>query len=153
MIINTRVATDADVETLFDFQLAMAHESEDIQLDTLKLRAGLGAVLTKPELGTYYVAQSESEVVGCLLVTREWSEWRNGHVWWIQSVYVPTAHRRRGIYRQMYSYLQTLAAADPQVVGIRLYVETKNLSARKVYQSLGMNEDRYLVCEWLKTEH
>jgi len=154
-MIAIRTGKPEDLDTLFSFQLAMAAESEDIALDQDTLRAGLRTVLVSVELGTYYLAEDSStgEALGCLLVTREWSDWRNGHVWWIQSVYVPPAHRQRGIYRQLYAHLQELARGNETVVGIRLYVEKDNLRARDVYKKLGMNEERYLVCEWLKTGH
>ncbi|HVJ64337.1 MAG TPA: GNAT family N-acetyltransferase [Bdellovibrionota bacterium] len=152
-MISIRTGKPSDLDTLFAFQLAMAAESEDIALDQDKLRLGLRTVLASVELGTYYLAEESGEPLGCLLVTREWSDWRNGHVWWIQSVYVPPAHRKRGIYRQLYTHLQELAREDETVVGIRLYVEKDNIRARDVYKKLGMNEERYLVCEWLKTDH
>ena len=85
------------------------------------------------------------------MVTKEWSDWRNGHALWIQSVYVKPENRRQGVYRHMYKYLQDLASADPGIVGIRLYVEKENHQARSTYRELGMDEDHYIVCEWLKT--
>jgi ribosomal protein S18 acetylase RimI-like enzyme len=147
---NIRRAKINDLETLFNFQQNMAKESEDIALDPTKLRDGLNSVLCRPELGTYYIAEHNNKPIACLLVTTEWSEWRNAHVWWIQSVYVHPDHRRQGVYRRMYEYLKELTFDDPNVAGIRLYVEQENHHARNTYKKLGMNEDRYIVCEWLK---
>lgn len=151
--IEIRIAKSSDLETLVHFQQAMAQESEDIALDQERLSAGLAAVLSDPQIGTYYVAELDTVTIACLMVTKEWSEWRNGHALWIQSVYVRPENRRQGVYRRMYKYLQDSARQDPKTIGIRLYVEKENHKARSTYRELGMDENRYIVCEWLKTAH
>jgi GNAT superfamily N-acetyltransferase len=151
--IKIRTAKNTDLETLFHFQKAMAQESEGITLDQEKLTAGLTAILSDTIIGTYYVAQLDGKTIACIMVTKEWSEWRNGHALWIQSVYVKPENRRQGVYRHMYEYLQCIARQEPSIIGIRLYVEKENHKARSVYRELGMDENRYIVCEWLKTSH
>jgi ribosomal protein S18 acetylase RimI-like enzyme len=112
--------------------------------------AGVRSLLRQPQAGFYVVAQHEKLVVGALMVTREWSDWRNGTFWWIQSVYVRPEFRRQGVYRRLYRHIQTMAAKDKRVCGFRLYVERENRRAQKTYRTLGMDRTRYLVFEELK---
>ena len=139
-----------DIPNIVQFQLAMARETEGLELDVEVCSAGVRAVFEHPERGLYYVGEINQMVVGSLLITYEWSDWRNGVVWWIQSVYVLPRFRRQGVYRGLYSCIQALARTDESVRAIRLYVDRRNIAAHKVYESLGMNGDHYQVFEWLK---
>ena len=145
-----RPATLADASTIADFQLWMALETEEVTLDPAICRAGVAAVFERPGLGCYHVAEENGRLLASTLLTYEWSDWRNGIVWWIQSVYVPPADRRRGIFAGLYRYLQSQAEADPLVRGLRLYVDLRNRSAQEVYTRLGMNGEHYRVFEWMK---
>lgn len=153
---SVRTALPSDLETLVAFNAAMARETEGRELDRDRLSAGTRAVFDDGARGFYVIAEGLAsggrEVVGCLLVTREWSDWRNGWFWWIQSVYVAPAARRRGVYRAMYRWVQAAARAkDPRdgapVVGLRLYVEHENKSAMATYAALGMAPARYQLFE------
>src|SRR5262245_17715173 len=134
-----RDATPADIESLVDFQIAMAEETEQLRLDRPTCTLGVAAVFRDPSLGRYFVADADGVVVGSALITYEWSDWRCGQVWWIQSVYVLPEARKRGIYKGLYTHLQELAKAESGVRGIRLYVDERNATAQKVYAKLGMN--------------
>ncbi|MGA1369798.1 MAG: GNAT family N-acetyltransferase, partial [Blastocatellia bacterium] len=127
-----RPATLADASTIADFQLWMALETEEVTLDPAICRAGVAAVFERPGLGCYHVAEEHGRLLASTLLTYEWSDWRNGVVWWIQSVYVPPSDRRRGIFAGLYRYLQAQAEADPLVRGLRLYVDLRNRSAQEV---------------------
>jgi ribosomal protein S18 acetylase RimI-like enzyme len=151
--LSIREARPDDLETLFVAQLQMASESEGISLDQGSLRSGLNAALNNPSLGQYWIAEASNGVfAGTLLVTYEWSDWRNGSIWWIQSVFVEPRFRRRGVFRALYQFLQK-KVIEAKGIGLRLYVERDNEVALQVYRSLGMNSDRYFVCEWLTTNH
>jgi ribosomal protein S18 acetylase RimI-like enzyme len=145
-----RLATPADAAALVAFNAAMALETERKELLPEVIGAGVRSLLGNPASGFYVVAQASERVVGSLLVTKEWSDWRNGDFWWIQSVYVRPESRRRGVYRALYRHVQELAAQDPRVCGFRLYVERDNGRAQATYRALGMKETRYLVFEELK---
>ncbi len=150
--LEVREATPQDAPMIMEFQSRMARESEGLALDPKVLGPGVQALFENPARGRYYVATEGTSVVGCLLVTQEWSDWRNGTIWWIQSVYTAKEARKKGVYRALYRHLQEQVARDPTIKGLRLYVEKENLPARRVYSRLGMSEDRYIVCEWLKDE-
>jgi GNAT superfamily N-acetyltransferase len=128
----------------------MARETEDLELDPEVVSKGVAAVCDDGVRGRYYIAERDGRVVGCLLITYEWSDWRNGSVWWIQSVYVVPECRRQGIYAGLYAHVKGLAGADPNVRGIRLYVDRRNARAQTVYTRLGMNGEHYQVFEWMK---
>lgn len=142
-----REAGTPDAERLVAFNLAMAQETEGLSLDPATLRAGTTALLSDPLRGRVFVVEEDGEVVAALMLTSEWSEWRNGWFWWIQSVYVTPDRRRRGHYRRLHDHVRRLAATQPDVHGLRLYVERENDGAQQTYRSLGMNETRYLVYE------
>jgi GNAT superfamily N-acetyltransferase len=148
--ITYRRATRADANLIIEFQIAMALETEELSLDRETCRAGVNAVFDNPALGKYFVAEMDGAVVGSTLITYEWSDWRNGIVWWIQSVYIAKEARRKGIYAGLYAYLQDLTNASPDVRGIRLYVDLRNTSAQEVYTRLGMNGEHYRLFEWMK---
>ena len=147
--IATRVAAAEDAATLAGFNRAMALETESKSLPMETLLPAVQAVLRDPRHGFYLVADSGNEIAGSLLVTFEWSDWRNGRMWWIQSVYVRPAHRRRGVYRALHEAVRERARAAGDVVGVRLYVERENVAAQRTYAALGMAETPYRVYEEL----
>jgi GNAT superfamily N-acetyltransferase len=142
MIITIRAATAADIPFLVECNAAMALETEHKRLDRTVLAHGTQGVFDDPRRGFYLVAECEGEPAGCLLVTHEWSDWRDGDWWWIQSVYVASAHRRRGVFRTLYAEVERRARAAG-AVGLRLYVERDNARAQQTYASLGMEEEPY----------
>ncbi len=133
-----------------EFQIAMALETENIRLNTETVAKGTRAVFDDPSRGIYFVAEKQGMVVGSLMVTFEWSDWRNSFYWWIQSVYVKPEVRREGIFKQMYLYLKEMVQNDPSLCGIRLYAEKTNRIAHHTYKNLGMESDHYLLFEWMK---
>ena len=142
-----RAATADDVPRLRDWACAMALETEHKQLDPPKVEKGIRAVLDQPRRGAYFVAERDGEAAGTLMLTYEWSDWRNGDWWWIQSVYVAPAHRRKGVYAALYAHVLAGAQADPAVCGLRLYVERDNANAQRTYEALGMVDAGYLMYE------
>lgn len=148
--VTCRAARRDDHHAIVEFQIAMARETESIDLDRDTCTRGVAAVFDDVSLGRYFVAEVDGRVVGSLLITYEWSDWRNGNVWWIQSVYVVPEARGGGVYRALYEHVRTIVESDPLLRGIRLYVDKRNTSAQKVYAKLGMNGEHYLVFEWMK---
>ncbi|MBG9388614.1 GNAT family N-acetyltransferase [Caenimonas aquaedulcis] len=148
--LHIRKAQPRDADTIATFNAAMALETEHKHLLPERIGAGVRRLLGDPSLGFYVVAERAGDVVGCLLVTNEWSDWRNGLFWWIQSVYVAENARRQGVYRAMYDHIRELARADPGICGFRLYVEKDNAPAQRTYRSLGMAATDYLIFEELK---
>jgi ribosomal protein S18 acetylase RimI-like enzyme len=142
-----RQATAADAEALVEGNRRMAWETERLALDVETLRAGVAAALADPHKGVYWVAERAGNVVGQLLITWEWSDWRNGSFWWIQSVYVPPEHRRGGVFRQLYETVEAAARATPGTCGLRLYVERENEVAQAVYERHGMTRTGYQLWE------
>lgn len=142
-----RKAQTIDIATIAEFNQAMALETEGKNLSAERLLSGVTAVFDDPKKGFYIVAEFDATLAGCLLVTREWSDWRNSWFWWIQSVYVRPEYRGRGLYSNMYQFVKTLAAAEADVCGFRLYVERENRRARFVYEKLGMQESNYVMYE------
>jgi GNAT superfamily N-acetyltransferase len=148
--IQYRDADPRDARDIIDFQIAMARETEDFALDRTICTRGVEAVFADRSLGRYFVAQSGQETIASLMITFEWSDWRNGMVWWIQSVYVRLENRKRGVYAGLYQYVKDIAERDGNVRGIRLYVDKRNTPAQEVYRRLGMNGEHYQVFEWMK---
>lgn len=144
-----RQAKITDVENIIAFQLAMAKETEQLELNHDILRKGVQAVFNDSAKGIYYVAEDSNEILGSLLTTFEWSDWRNGNVIWIQSVYIKPEHRGKKIFSQMYNFIIELANSDENIKGVRLYVDNTNVNAQKVYESLGMNGEHYKLYEWM----
>ena len=128
----------------------MAGETENLSLDPDTVTRGVESVFQDPSLAEYFVAEIEGEVVGSLMITREWSDWRAGLVWWIQSVYVHPDHRGQGVYSDLYRFIQQRVIADPGVRGVRLYVARTNSRAQEVYSRLGMDGEHYVVFEWME---
>ena len=149
---HIRLATLEDIETITGFQMAMALETEDLVLDRETLRRGVEAAVKDEQKGKIYLAEERKggKVTGSLMITLEWSDWRNGWVWWIESLYVLPEYRKKGVFREMYAYLKSLVLADTQVKGLRLYVDKRNVKAQKVYEALGMSGEHYTTYEWLK---
>jgi GNAT superfamily N-acetyltransferase len=148
-MISIRKATPADAETIIDFQQKMAWETEQLHLVPEIISQGVHAVFADPSRGQYWVAEDKDTIAASLLITYEWSDWRNCNVWWFQSVYVLPEFRRTGIFRSMYRHIKNEAEKEG-VAGLRLYVETNNLSAQHTYASLGMESLHYKMFEWLK---
>ena len=144
---SVRSARGGDLERLVSFNRAMALETEGKDLPVDVLERGMGRVLADRLRGRYFVAELEGEVVGGLMLTLEWSDWRDGWFWWIQSVYVEPSSRRRGIYRALYEHVLDQARAEEDVCGVRLYVEESNEPARAVYERLGMTPTSYRLYE------
>lgn len=145
-----RIANKDDISAIVRFQLAMAYETENIELDKTTVEKGVSAVLDDVSKGRYYIAEKKGEIIGSLLTTFEWSDWRNGTVLWIQSVYILPEFRRKGVYSRMYSYIKNIVHEDDSLNGIRLYADKDNKIAHKTYQKLGMSPDHYVTFEWLK---
>jgi ribosomal protein S18 acetylase RimI-like enzyme len=149
-----RKATEADAESLIQFNMAMALETENKILDMNKIEPGVRGLLANPQYGFYMVAEHKGTAVGSLMVTTEWSDWRNGIFWWIQSVYVIPKYRRKGVYRSMYQKINEMAKSgqSQNICGFRLYVEKENKIAQKTYRDLGMSETRYKMFEDISKE-
>lgn len=148
LIVRPGVAGDATV--LEDFQKKMALETEGLSLSADDVKKGVQRVFSDPPIARYYVAEWNGQVIGCLLICYEWSEWRNGTILWIESVYIDPEFRGRGVYKKMYFTIQQMVKEDDGLKGIRLYVEKSNKKAQQVYKKLGMNDDHYLLYEWQK---
>ena len=149
-MISIRKALPEDASTIVDFQIKMAKETENLVLEAEKLMPDALAVFDDASKGTYYVAVKGDEVIGCLLTTYEWSEWRNGTVLWIQSVYILEEYRGQKVFRKMYEHIQQIVEQNDAYKGIRLYVEKDNTRAQKVYTALGMDGEHYKMFEWIK---
>jgi RimJ/RimL family protein N-acetyltransferase len=149
--IIVRPAREEDVESIVSFSAAMALETEGRQLDMPRLREGTLALIKTPDRGFFMVAalqqESSQPILGQLMITFEWSDWRNAAFWWIQSVYVDPAWRRQGVYRRMHHSIMQLAQSRPDVCGVRLYVEETNTAARQVYSRVGLSISRYQIYE------
>ena len=145
-----RKALPEEAQQIISFQIAMALETENIYLDPETVMRGVKAVFTDTEKGNYFIAEENGQVIASLLTTFEWSDWRNGTILWIQSVYVVPEFRRKGTYKALYGHIRTMVEHDPSMKGIRLYADKSNLTAQKVYEKLGMTADHYQLYEWLK---
>jgi GNAT superfamily N-acetyltransferase len=142
-----RRATLADAAVIVEYNRRLAEETEGKQLDPDVLAAGVAAGLADPEKALYFLAEEDGAILGQMMITREWSDWRNGWMWWIQSVYVRADARRRGVFRTLYQHVADLARSRPDVIGLRLYVEQENHAAQQTYHRLGMDRTGYLVFE------
>jgi GNAT superfamily N-acetyltransferase len=142
-----RKARKEDIDALIGFNEAMAFETEGKKLFTGTLRKGVEAVLADAQKGFYVVAEEDSRVIGGLMVTFEWSDWRNAWFWWIQSVYIVPEARGKRIYSQLYDFVKAEAATAGNICGYRLYVEKENAHAQRVYEKVGMEETYYLMYE------
>lgn len=145
-----RIAKNEDINSISNFQIAMAKETENIDLDPETVFKGVSAVVEDQNKGCYYLAEIGGKITGSLLTTYEWSDWRNGTVIWIQSVYVLPEYRRKGVYSKLYSHVKQLVLENTELKGIRLYADKMNDTAQKAYKKLGMSADHYITFEWLK---
>ena len=144
-----RQAIHDDIETLALFNMKMAFETEAVRLKPEVITAGVTGIIDNPQRGYYLVAEENAVIAASLMITTEWSDWRNGNFWWIQSVYVLPDFRRQGLYRKLYEQVRKLAAEESHVCGFRLYVERNNQVAQQTYLTLGMEETDYLMMEEL----
>ncbi len=147
MIMKIREAVPEDAATIASFNSKMAQETEGRALDPALINPGVAAVLGEAGKGRYWVAEADEIVIGQIMVTYEWSDWRNGTIWWIQSVFVDEDHRRQGVFSALYRHVETLARDDRDCCGIRLYVERENARAQQTYLALGMVKPGYEVME------
>jgi ribosomal protein S18 acetylase RimI-like enzyme len=138
------------LRAVINFQIEMALESEGLKLDPQTVEKGVLKVFENPAIGNYFVYVDGNQVLGCLLIQNEWSDWRNGVVLWIHSVYILPQFRKNGIFKKMYEDLKLKVENDPNLLGLRLYVDKKNVGAQKVYEKLNMGSDHYMLYEWLK---
>ncbi|MHB8520057.1 MAG: GNAT family N-acetyltransferase [Limisphaerales bacterium] len=145
--VEIRPATPADAATIARFNDCLAQETERRALPLERLRQGVEAVLNDPTRGFYLVAESDSHVVGQVLLTYEWSDWRRGNFWWLQSVYVENEFRGQGVFKALFRQVQTMASSRNDVCGLRLYVDGRNLKAKAAYQRLGLRPTHYEVLE------
>jgi GNAT superfamily N-acetyltransferase len=148
-MIIIRKATPEDATAIIEFQLKMALETEQLMLAPDVVTSGVNEVFANSSHGDYWVAEEDGIVIASLLITFEWSDWRNTNVWWFQSVYVLPSYRRKGIFRSMYLRIKD-EAEKQSIAGLRLYVETNNSVAQNTYESLGMRSEHYRMYEWLK---
>lgn len=145
-----RFAEIRDVSVITKFNRAMALETEQKELIPEVISKGVNKLLNNPNLGFYVIAERGNEVIGSLMVTTEWSDWRNGMFWWVQSVYIEPNERRKGIYTELYNFIRESANNNPSICGFRLYVEKENTLAQNAYEALGMMETDYRIYEELK---
>ena len=147
MALLIRRAVLADAPVIAEFNRLLAQESEGKTLDPLALARGVAACLADPVKGVYYLAEEAGAAQGQVALTYEFSDWRDGWFWWIQSVYVRKEARRQGVFRALYDHIHRSACADPTVIGLRLYVEKENAVAKRTYRQLGMEESGYELLE------
>ncbi len=139
-----------DHEVIADFQVRMAKETENLDLDPNIVQKGVQAVFDDPAKGKYWVAEVNKTVAGSLLTIPEWSDWRNGTVLWIHSLYVLPEFRGQGVFKSLYAHLEEMVKSSNDYRGLRLYVDKTNLKAKKVYEKIGMSSEHYELYEWLK---
>ena len=148
-----RKASNNDINTIVTFNYLMAKETETILLDKNIVKLGVKSVITDPSKAQYWIAENNNKIIGQLMITYEWSDWRNGDMWWISSVYVTENFRRRGVFSALYKHIEHMAKENLGCCGIRLYIEKHNERAQKTYLSLGMNDAGYDVMEVDFTKH
>ena len=148
-MIEIRLAVSADVETIAHFNIALCRETEGRELDPVTVTNGVGRFVAESKRGKYFVAIIDGQVVGQAAHTFEWSDWRNGEIWWIQSVYVHPKFRGHGVFRALFTHIKNLGEADVDCCGLRLYMERENETARESYRRLGFSETGYVVFERL----
>lgn len=146
-IMNIRSALPADASLIADFSTRLAEETESRSLAPELIEPGVAAFLADPSKGRYWLAETDDRTVGQIATTYEWSDWRNGMLWWIQSVYVDEDYRRQGVYSSLYHHVESLARADSNAVGLRLYVDKSNKRAQATYEKHGMDMTNYQVMQ------
>lgn len=130
-----------------EFNLRLAAETEDLKLDPAFVEPGVASLLADPAKGIYFVAHLKGTIIGQVMITYEWSDWRNGNIWWLQSVYVRQDFRQQGVFRKLFRHVENLARAREDVCGLRLYMHAENSRARQSYERLGMRHTAYEVFE------
>ena len=150
-MIEIRRGREQDAARIVDFQLRMADETEGIVLHRPTVEKGVQAVFDDPRKGMYWIAEADGATAGCLLTVPEWSDWRNGTVLWVHSVYVVPEARRLGVFRMLYEALRATVEGSPDLHGLRLYVARENTGAQHTYTVMGMDDGRYRMFEWMST--
>jgi GNAT superfamily N-acetyltransferase len=149
MPFTVRLAAPKDAPAIIEFNRRLARETENLVLDAKVLEPGVAAILADSTRGRYYVADDQGDVIGQIMITYEWSDWRNGWIWWLQSVYVRADRRKGGVFRSIYEYIEDHARKQGNVVGIRLYVERDNRAAQSTYCKLGFEEIHFYLLQKL----
>lgn len=149
MSVIIKPATADDVSSLAQFNREMALETEELVLDPSVVLSGVTRLLQRPDQGLYFIAWAGQERAGSAMITYEWSDWRDGYFWWIQSVFIQPSHRRKGLFSAIYQHISNLAEHEPDCRGLRLYVEKDNLNAQATYSALGMQQTHYRLFEQL----
>jgi len=149
-MVQIRLATAEDTDVICSFQIKMALETEDMQLDKEIVHSGVLNVFRDPSKGKYFVAVADQQVIASTLLTNEWSDWRNQWFLWIQSVYVLPENRGKGVFRKMYETIKEMVRADENIAGLKLYVDSENKPAIATYKAIGMNGEHYKLFEWYK---
>jgi len=149
-MVQIRLATEEDKDVIADFQIKMAWETESLKLDADTVHLGVKSVFLDPAKGKYLVAVDDHIIIASMLLTSEWSDWRDKWFLWIQSVYVVPEKRGQGVFRKMYAFVQQMIRSDKEVAGLRLYVDSANKPAIATYKAIGMDGDHYKLFEWYK---
>ncbi len=149
-MVQIRLASIEDKEAIANFQIKMAQETENLKLDPEIVSLGVKSVFLDPVKGKYLVAVDDHQIIASMLLTSEWSDWRDKWFLWIQSVYVIPEKRGQGVFRKMYAFVQEMVQSDEDVAGLRLYVDSENKTAIATYKAIGMDGDHYKLFEWYK---
>jgi GNAT superfamily N-acetyltransferase len=149
-MIKIRKGKPGDVNDIAELQIQMARETEGLKLDKEAVSRGVRGIFRKPARGTYWIAEETGNILGVLLAIPEWSDWRNGTVLWIHSLYIVPQARGQGVFKKLYLNLKKQVEQSPKLMGLRLYVDKRNKSAQEVYEKLGMSKEHYDLYEWLK---
>lgn len=150
-MITIRASKPEEYAVIVQFQCLMAKETENLILSDQEVSKGVQHILNNPELGQYIVAEYQKDIVACLLIQFEWSDWRNKTVIWLHSLYVKNEYRQSGIFKKMYDFIKAMVNNDMRYAGIRLFVDKTNTNAQKAYWAVGMNNQHYELFEWMKT--
>jgi ribosomal protein S18 acetylase RimI-like enzyme len=145
-----REAGELDITTIVQYNYNLAKETEELELNQDRLYKGVQRIIEDPSKGIYFLYEEEDKVLGQLMITKEWSDWRNGEFWWIQSVYVHKDYRKKGIFKALYQHVERIVHENKELCGLRLYVEKENTTAQDTYHSLGMEETYYKLYEMVK---
>ncbi len=148
--LSIRLADPSDLDLLVHYQKTMAWETEELELSEDILQKGIQRLFDEPHKGLYWVFVYEGKNIGCVLTLTEWSDWRNGDVLWIHSLFVEAEFRGKGVFKKVYAYFQEKVRREDGLRGIRLYVEKENHRAQKAYQAVGMTKEHYEMYEWLE---
>lgn len=150
---NIRKAVPDDIPVIVDFQQKMAYETEQITLDDSVLSSGVKNVFSDHSLGFYLIVENENKIIASMLLTPEWSDWRNSLFLWIQSLYVLPDFRKKGVFKLLYNYVKTMVSQSDKYSGIKLYVDQDNKKAQEAYSKVGMEASHYHLYEWNKSNY